>query len=111
MTLLTVKDMTTRLQVKGKTIYAWASQGKIPCVKVNGVIRFDAKEIEQWLQTCHVQVGVSVKPARKIHKGLSNTKADVDILIENARRAVYSTRGETKPVASPFGKESVNGAL
>ena len=43
MTLLTVKDMATRLQVKEKTIYAWASQGKIPCVKVNGVIRFDAE--------------------------------------------------------------------
>jgi len=52
-----------------------------------------------------------LRPACKIHKGFSNTKEDVDILIENARRAVYSTRGETKPVASPFGKESVNGAL
>ena len=52
--LLTVKDMATRLQVKDKTVYAWASQGKIPCVKVNGVIRFDAKEIEHWLQQCHV---------------------------------------------------------
>ena len=51
MTLLTVKDMATRLQVKDKTIYAWVSQGKIPCVKVNGVIRFDERAIEQWLQT------------------------------------------------------------
>ena len=41
MTPLTVKDMAIRLQVKDKTIYAWASQGKMPCVKVNGVIRFD----------------------------------------------------------------------
>ncbi len=111
MSLLTVRDMAKRLRMKDKTVYTWASQGKIPCLKINGVIRFDAREIEQWLQQCHMQVRVCLRPARRIHKGLSNTKEDVDILIENARRAVYSTRGETKPVASPFGKERVNGTL
>ena len=107
MTLLTVKDMATRLQVKEKTIYAWASQRKIPSVKVNGVIRFDAREVEQWLQRCHVPVGPPRMPATNRRRG-SATR--VDHLIESAKRAVYTSHGETRPVASPNGKERTNGA-
>ena len=107
MTLLTAKDMATRLQVKEKTIYAWASQGKIPCIKVNGVIRFDARAIEQWLQTCQVPVGPPRMPAMNRRNGPATS---VDHLIESATRAVYTARGETRPVASPHGKERTHGA-
>src|SRR5204863_1993154 len=106
MTLLTVKDMATRLRVKEKTIYAWASQGKIPCVKVNGVIRFEARKIELWLQKCHVPVGV---PCTSVSKRRGSATS-VDHLIESATRAVYTSHGETRPIASPHGKERTNGA-
>ncbi|NOT95337.1 MAG: helix-turn-helix domain-containing protein [Nitrospira sp.] len=102
MTLLTVKDMATRLQVKDKTIYAWTSQGKIPCVRVNGVIRFDAREIEHWLQTCHVPIGLPCTSSRRKRRGSATS---VDHLIERAKREVYTSHGETRPVASPDGKE------
>jgi excisionase family DNA binding protein len=105
--LLTVKEMAIRLQVKDKTIYAWATQGKIPCVKVNGVIRFDAREIDLWLQACHMPIG----PARIATKHRSKGPVtSVDSLIESAKREVYSNRGETRAVASPHGKERTNGA-
>ena len=107
MTLLNVKDMATRLQVKEKTVYAWASQRKIPCVKVNGVIRFDAKEIELWLQKCHVPIGPPRRPAKNRPKG---SVTSVDSLVESAKRAVYTSRGETRPIASPYGREGANGA-
>ena len=107
MTLLTVKDMATRLQVKEKTIYVWASQGKMPCVKVNGAIRFDAREIEQWLQKCHVPVRPPRMPVKSRRKGFATS---VDHLIESAKRAVYTSYGETRPIASPNGKERTNGA-
>ena len=106
--LLTVKDLATRLQVKDKTVYAWVSQGKIPAVKINGVLRFDAIEIEQWLQECHVSSGPSQLPTKPRGKGSATS---VDHLIESAKRAVYTARGETKPIASPFRKERANGAL
>ena len=105
--LLTVKDMATRLQVKDKTIYAWVSHGKIPSVKINGVIRFDATEIEQWLQECHVSIGPPHMPVTKRRNGAATS---VDHLIESAKRAVYTARGETR-VASPFRREGANGAL
>jgi len=107
MTLLTVKDMATRLQVKAKTIYAWASQGKMPCVKVNGVIRFDERAIEQWLQTCQVPVG---PPRLATPNRRTGPATSLDHLIESATRAVYTAHGETRPVASPHGKERTNGA-
>jgi excisionase family DNA binding protein len=107
MTFLTVKELAARLQVKEKTLYAWASQGKIPCVKLNGVLRFDARAIEQWLQKCHVPVGPPRMPAKYRRKG---TATSVDHLIESATRAVYTSHGETRPIASPDGKEGVNGA-
>jgi len=107
MTLLTVKDMATRLQVKEKTLYAWASQGKMPCIKVNGVIRFDARAIEQWLQTCSVPVGPPRLSATTRRTGAATS---LDHLIESATRAVYTARGETRPVASPHGKERTHGA-
>ena len=105
--LLTVKDLATRLQVKDKTVYAWVSYGKIPSVKINGVIRFDATEIEQWLQECHVTIGPSHMPVKR----RKSSATSVDYLIERAKRAVYTARGETKPIASPFRKERANGAL
>ena len=106
--LLTVTDLATRLQVKDKTVYAWVSQGKIPSVKINGVLRFDATEIEQWLQGCHVSIGPPHMPDTHRRKGSAHS---VDSLIESAKRAVYTARGETKPIASPFRKERANGAL
>ena len=106
LSLLTVKEMAIRFQVKEKTIYAWASQGKMPCVKVNGVIRFDERAIEQWLQRCQVSVGPLRMPATNRRKGSATS---VDHLIESATRAVYTAHGETT-IASPHGKERTNGA-
>ena len=108
MELLTVQEVAARLQVKVKTIYAWAKQGKIPCLRINGVIRFDAGDIEQWLQNSHVPVGPPRRPSRNRRQG---SAMRVDDLIEQAKRAVYTAHGETRPLASPFRKEDRNGAL
>ena len=101
----TVKDMAARLQVKDKTIYAWVSQGKIPCVKVNGVIRFDPGDIESWLQHCHVPIGPPRLRGTHRRTGSAQASEGVDSLVESATRAVYTSHGETRPVASPDGKE------
>lgn len=106
MKLLNIKDVAARLQMKDKTLYAWASQGKIPCIKLNGVLRFDEREIEHWLQKCHVPVGPLYTSSRSTRRGSATS---VDHLIENAKRAVYTQRGETRPIASPFREEERNG--
>lgn len=106
--LLTIKAITERLQVKDKTIYAWVTQGRIPALKINGVLRFESEAIEQWLRDCQT-------PGHKTRSTLSPNRPrstrDVDHLIESAKRAVYTSHGETRPVASPFRKEEANGTL
>ena len=99
--LLTVKDMATRLQVKDKTVYAWASQGKIPCIKINGAIRFDPGEIEQWLQQCHVPIGPPRMPKKTRRKG---SATNVDHLIESAKRSVYTSHGGNPTSSEPIRK-------
>ena len=101
MPLLTVKDIATRLQVKEKTVYAWASQRRIPCVKIGSVLRFDEADIEQWLESCRV---VNQPPPHVCRKQRLRPVSNVDALIECAKRAVYTPTGETS-IASPFRKE------
>ena len=43
--LLTVKDLSAWLKIKPSTLYLWAAQGKIPCRRSIGLIRFDPEAI------------------------------------------------------------------
>ncbi|UVT16019.1 MAG: helix-turn-helix domain-containing protein [Nitrospira sp.] len=107
MTLLTVKDIATRLKVKEKTVYAWASQGRIPCVRIGNVLRFDDSEIEQWLRRCRVPMGPG--GSLLLNKQVKRPFDNVNALIERAKRAVYTAAGETS-IASPFRKEEQDGS-
>jgi excisionase family DNA binding protein len=52
MKLLTVKELSEILSVKEKTLYQWAELGQIPCVKLNGTLRFDCEDILAWIKSC-----------------------------------------------------------
>lgn len=106
--LLTIKDIAARLRVNDKTIYGWAAQGKIPALRINGVIRFESDAIERWLQTCHIHTKCS---SPSLMSTGTRSVRDVDHLIERAKRAVYTSLGETRPIASPFREEDSNGSL
>lgn len=89
MPLLTVKEVATRLQVKDKTVYAWAAQGKIPSLKLNGLLRFRQDEIDRWLESCRVEHRPPVTLLSKRHH---RVQTNVDVLIERAKRDAYSAR-------------------
>lgn len=101
--LLTIKELAEQLRIKPSTLYAWASQSKIPCVRIHGLIRFHPEEIEGWL------IGFAQnRPALPDYKKRSG---DIDEVIAAAKRAIYNPRhGETGPALSPR-KGEVNGAL
>ena len=101
--LLTIKDLAEQLRIKPSTLYAWASQSKIPCVRIHGLIRFRPEEIEGWL------IGFAKnRPALPDYK---KRGGDIDEIIAAAKRAIYNPRhGETGPALSPR-KGGVNGAL
>jgi len=99
--LLTVKALSQRLQITPSTLYAWASQGKIPCRKIHGLVRFDPIEIDRWL--------ASFSPPQseppQIGTRRADHAADLDQLIARAKREVYTSgHGETI-TPSPTGKE------
>ncbi len=92
--LLTVKALSHWLQIKPSTLYAWASQSKIPCVRIHGLIRFRPEEIEEWLSGF-----TKIRPAMPEYKGRGG---DLDEVIAAAKRAIYNPRhGETGPALSP----------
>jgi excisionase family DNA binding protein len=98
--LLTVKALSQRLQIKPSTLYVWAAQGKIPCRKIHGLVRFDPIEIDRWL--------ASFSPPQSVPPQLRTDRSnltDLEQLIARAKRAVYTSgHGETI-TPSPTGKE------
>lgn len=66
--LLTVKEVSEKLRVKPSTIYAWAEQKLIPCIKLNGVLRFEEAEILNWLASSR-RSGYTEDAGRRPRKG------------------------------------------
>ena len=52
MKLVTVKELEKILQVKQKTLYQWAELGQIPCIKMQGCLRFDLDDVMNWVNSC-----------------------------------------------------------
>ena len=90
--LLTIKDLSARLNIKASTLYLWAAQGKIPCRKIYGLIRFDEGEIHHWLASfapaCGRELSLSSPP---------QPQSEVERLIAAAKRDVYTPPRETRP--------------
>ena len=106
--LLTIKDLSTWLNIKPSTLYLWAAQGKIPCQKIHGLIRFDPEKV---LALAGVIRSKAADTVMSFSRNRRNDKqADIDRLIEAAKRDAYTPRGETIPTASPKGKEEDDGA-
>ena len=92
--LLTIKELAEQLRIKPSTLYAWASQGKIPCVRIHGLIRFRPEDIEGWL--------MGFAQHRPALPDYTKRGRDIDEIIAAAKRAIYNPRhGETGPALSP----------
>jgi len=103
--MLTIKEVSAWLNIKPSTLYLWASQNKIPCRRIHGLLRFEPEAIQAWLNGFS-PTSRTRPPCVPRHKA-----GDVDHLIVEAKRAIYTPRhGETRPTASLLGKESNDGA-
>ena len=100
--LLTVKTLSQHLQIKPSPLYVWATQGKIPCRKIHGLVRFDPTDIDRWLTSFSPQQS---EPPKIRTRKTYHTDLDLEYLIASAKRAVYTVgHGETI-TPSPTGKE------
>jgi len=92
-----VKELSHYLNIKPSTLYAWVHQGKIPHLKIHGLIRFQKEDIDRWTESFRRE---------RIEKPFRMPKAQgkiaIDILIDRAKREVYNFHhGETRPISSP----------
>ena len=71
--LLTIKELAEQLRLKPSTLYAWASQSKIPCVRMHGLIRFRPEDIKGWLIgfAQHRPAGATLTRSLRRRNGLS----------------------------------------
>jgi len=101
--LLTVRDLSKQLQVKVSTLYAWVAQGKIPSLKINGLVRFDPDAIDRWVKLSSV-----IAPDHLPIPSAIRAPQDIDTVIARAKRAVYTPacgrpdqdRAKTKEVSN-----------
>ena len=105
--LLTVKELSAQLHIKASTLYVWAAQGKIPSVKLHGLVRFRRDTIEQWVAS--FEQTASPRPTRPLRPTQYH---ELDPLIAAAKREVYTPpRGKTRPKSRPITKEEMDGAV
>src|SRR5210317_73116 len=88
---LTIREVSDWLKVKQGTLYAWAAAGKIPHLKIHGLIRFQSDEIQQWLTSFHVQNANPLKLKEKRGGGVSQLDA---IIVWAKREAYNANRGK-----------------
>jgi excisionase family DNA binding protein len=95
MTLMDIKEVSAWLNLKASTLYLWVSQGKIPAMKIHGVIRFRRDVIEEWMRAFETSQGLASAstaptprslPCRR-RQGIDN----VDALIARAKAEAYSS--------------------
>ena len=104
--LLTAKQVAELLNVKLSTIYLWASQGKIPCLRIYGTIRFEREVILEWLKQ-FAQTDATALPTFT-----HSDSCEVDQIVAAAKRAVYTAaHGETRPKSGLIRKEEKDGPV
>jgi len=62
MNLITVHELAEILKTKPKTLYQWASLGQIPCIKLNGCLRFNLEDIQEWVESCKQEANSGYNP-------------------------------------------------
>ena len=104
--LLTIKEVATRLQIKPSTLYSWAAQGRMPCLKIHGLVRFRKDEIDHWLESFRE------RPKDEVSQRVRPRTFDIDRVIARAKRGAYNPcHGETRLRSSPIGEEAADGAV
>ena len=102
-----IRELSIYLHVKPSTLYAWAGQGRIPCLKIHGLVRFRRDDIERWVESFRIQ-----DEAIPHKTALQSPRTSLNELIARAKTQAYNShqRGnQTK--SSPIGKEEADGAI
>ena len=81
---LSVNELSERLNIKRSTLYAMTKAGKIPHFRVNRLIRFMEREVEEWMESHRVKEIADNDKTKRAVKSVSKPKTDIDRIIWNA---------------------------
>jgi excisionase family DNA binding protein len=89
--LLLAHEVADWLRVGKSTVYAWANAGKLPCIRLNGILRFRPKDIQEWLEAHQV----SVSQGATCLDGLQSQLPPVSTtILQRTARHVCDVRGK-----------------
>lgn len=94
--LMTSQEVAALLCVAPSTIYCWAQSGKLPSIKLGGVVRFAPADIESFVESSR---RLPPPPVPKLGRSRKFSRPDIDRLIDGARRQVIgSAAGKPGPI-------------
>jgi len=105
---LDVRGLSRYLNIKSSTLYAWVAQGRIPALKIHGLVRFRREDIDRWIESFAKEPPtVPSINLRQAQSPLSiDLSSNLDRIIARAKEQAYNPRhGETRPKSSPKRKE------
>ena len=62
--LLKISEAAELLGISTRTLYAWSASGRVPSVKINGVLRFEADEINEWINGHKRNISENLKDSK-----------------------------------------------
>ena len=86
MKLISIKELSQFLNVKQSTLYAWVHNGTIPFYKLNGLIRFDLDDIQDWVRNSKPDKRNTTFSLRK------SRTLDIDNIVKKAVEDVTNKR-------------------
>ena len=105
--LCTIKELAKALSINPSTLYAWAAQGRIPCIKIHGLVRFRRDDIDRWVESFKVK-----EPPIALKAAPRGPRTSLDDLIARAKGQAYNSRPRgNQTQSSPIGKETMDGAV
>ena len=108
--LLTPNQIASLINCKTSSVYAWAKRGKIPALKLNGILRFDIKEVEEWITSNRIRpVNIAVPKVKEVTE--NEIDRIVDAAIDSVRGSSYNADHKGKPDLVKSQKGGDNGSI
>ena len=94
---LTAAEVAAWLRIALSTVYAWTASGRIPCIKFNGVVRFQRTQLSGWVSQHAISPSVSSSPRSERSSGTCPRPLSPCAMKEAAARVKRRLCSTTQP--------------
>ena len=95
MKLLVAKEVAGILRVSVSTVYGWAKRGEIPVYKVGGLVRFDEREILEWVKAGRLKAKEEeLRPSKRPYMRNEEIEGIISRAIDSVKKGGYNSPKE-----------------